>query len=288
MWVLTEPRRLYEGPLQTSGTASASGSKGKKASIVILLHLRPVCDPVLFPRVLGPNTQIELIALSPANFHPLVLWHYPVVDGPPEESELWGRGENGAGERDGDVREMKEGARGWIACQGGESGFHSWEAELKKKKTAQRTLEGGQQKVETRDTWKSAAEQAAWREGRSRADKRGQSRVQQKTRIAPQAQSFSLQRRIPIWFPQGFFCCFFLPRSPTGVCCRGTRGVLSSRRSASLFQRAGSSSQPSGPWPHTSPSCWPSGRSHTGGGGCEVRPPAPHQRYRSVKSLSAD
>lgn len=113
--------------------------------------------------------------------------------------------------------------------------------------------------------------------------------MQQKTRIAPQAQSFSLQRRIPIWILVFFwFVCFFLPRSPTGVCCRGTSGVLSSRRSASLFQRAGSSSQPSGPWPHTSPSCWPSGRSHTGGGGCEVRPPAPHQRYRSVKSLSAN
>lgn len=113
--------------------------------------------------------------------------------------------------------------------------------------------------------------------------------MQQKTRIAPQAQSFSLQRRIPIWIFVGvFLLLFFLPRSPTGVCCRGTRGVLSSRRSASLFQRAGSSSQPSGPWPHTSPSCWPSGRSHTGGGGCEVRPPAPHERYRSVKSLPAN
>lgn len=42
---------------------------------------------------------------------------------------------------------------------------------------------------------------------------------------------------------------------------------LSSLLLASLSQRAESSSQPSGPWPHTSPSCWPSERSHTGGGG---------------------
>lgn len=65
----------------------------------------------------------------------------------------------------------------------------------------------------------------------------------------------------------------FLPKSPTGVCCLGTHGGLSSPQSTSLSQMAGSSSQPSGLWPHTSPSCWPAGRSHTmggggGGGGC--------------------
>lgn len=46
---------------------------------------------------------------------------------------------------------------------------------------------------------------------------------------------------------------------------RGTHEVLSSPQSAPVSQRAGSSSQPSGPWPHTSPSCSLSGRSHTGG-----------------------
>lgn len=56
-----------------------------------MLHLRPVCNPVLFLWLLGLKTQIELIALSLANFHPLVLWHYPVVDGPLEESELAGK-----------------------------------------------------------------------------------------------------------------------------------------------------------------------------------------------------
>lgn len=93
--------------------------------------------------------------------------------------------------------------------------------------------------------------------------------------------------RALVWKEESTISGVFLPRSPTGVCCRGTHGVLSSRRSASLFQRAGSSSQPSGPWPHTSPSCWPSGRSHTGGGGCEVRRATRHGGYRSVTPLNS-
>lgn len=44
-----------------------------------------------------------MIALSPADLHPLVLWHYPVVDGPPEESQL----QVGGDDRNGDV-EMVE------------------------------------------------------------------------------------------------------------------------------------------------------------------------------------
>lgn len=100
-----------------------------------------------------------------------------------------------------------------------------------------------------------------------------------KARVASQAQSFSLQE-----ISQDFITLIGLPKSPSGVCCRGTRGVLSSRRSASLFQRAGSSSQPSGPWPHTSPSCWPSGRSHTGEEGAGLD----HRLHRAVNSLSTD
>lgn len=63
-----------------------SGFKAK-ASVVVMLHLCPVGDPVLFLWLLRLKSQIKLIALSPANFHPLVLWHYPVVDGSLEESK---------------------------------------------------------------------------------------------------------------------------------------------------------------------------------------------------------
>lgn len=67
-------------------TVSSSGSNAK-ASVVVMLHLCPVGDPVLFLWLLRLKSQIELIALSLANFHPLVLWHYPVVDGSLEESK---------------------------------------------------------------------------------------------------------------------------------------------------------------------------------------------------------
>lgn len=69
---------------------SGSGSK-IKASVVVMLHLCPVCDPVLFLWLLRLKSQIELIALSLANLHPPVLWHYPVVDGSLEESKLVGK-----------------------------------------------------------------------------------------------------------------------------------------------------------------------------------------------------
>lgn len=52
-----------------------------------MLHLCPAGDPVLFLRLLRLISQIELIALSLPNFHSLVLWHYPVVDGSLEESK---------------------------------------------------------------------------------------------------------------------------------------------------------------------------------------------------------
>lgn len=75
----------------------------KKASVVVMLHLCPVCDPVLFLWLLRLKPQIELIALSLANFHPLVLWHYPVVDGSLEESKLVGRERGGD-----DIKQIKE------------------------------------------------------------------------------------------------------------------------------------------------------------------------------------
>lgn len=61
-----------------------------KASVVVMLHLSPVCDPVLSLWILGLKSKIELIALSLANLHPLMLWHDPVIDSPLEESKLVG------------------------------------------------------------------------------------------------------------------------------------------------------------------------------------------------------
>lgn len=60
-----------------------------------MLHLCPAGDPILFLRLLRLKSQIKLIALSLANFHPLVLWHYPVVDGSLKESKLEGESERG-------------------------------------------------------------------------------------------------------------------------------------------------------------------------------------------------
>lgn len=71
-------------------TLSSSGFK-TKASVVVMLHLCPTCDPILFLWLLGLKPQIELITLSPANFHSLVFWHYSVVDGSLEEAKLAGK-----------------------------------------------------------------------------------------------------------------------------------------------------------------------------------------------------
>lgn len=141
----TKPSFLsLSGRCQNSVKVQSLGFK-VEGSVVEMLHLGPVGDPILFLRLLGLKAEIELVALSLADLHPLVLWHYPVVDGSLEESK----------------------PKPLLVCAGGPP----------------------------------------------------------------------------------------LQRGPTGG--------LSSPQSASLSQRAGSSSQLSGPWPHTSPSCWPSGRSHT-------------------------
>lgn len=58
-----------------------------KASVVVTLHFCPVGDPILFLRLLELKSKIELIPLSLENLHPLVLCHYPVVDGSLEESK---------------------------------------------------------------------------------------------------------------------------------------------------------------------------------------------------------
>lgn len=63
---------------------------GEEASVVATLHLCPVGDPILFLWLLKLESEIELIPLGLANFHPLVLWHYAVVDRSLEEPELVG------------------------------------------------------------------------------------------------------------------------------------------------------------------------------------------------------
>lgn len=57
------------------------------ASVVISLYLGPAGDPILLVWLLRLESQIELIAVGLAYFHPLVLWHYPVVDSALEEAE---------------------------------------------------------------------------------------------------------------------------------------------------------------------------------------------------------
>lgn len=73
-------------PCQTSVAVSGSGPK-VKASVVVMLHFCPVGDPILFLWLLKLKSKIELIPLSLGNSHPLVLWHYPVVDSSLEESK---------------------------------------------------------------------------------------------------------------------------------------------------------------------------------------------------------
>lgn len=103
MW-LNQAQCSLIGPCQTGVMMRGSGSK-IKASVVVMLHLCPVCDPVLFLWILRLKSQIELIALSLANFHPLVLWHYPVVDSSLEESKLVGKEREREG---GDIKETEE------------------------------------------------------------------------------------------------------------------------------------------------------------------------------------
>lgn len=50
-----------------------------------MLHLCPVGNPILSVWL---KSDVELIAIGLAKFHPAVLWHYPVVEGSLEESKL--------------------------------------------------------------------------------------------------------------------------------------------------------------------------------------------------------
>lgn len=86
MWLEQAHCSLF-GSCQTSTMVSDTEFK-VKASVVVMLHLCPVSDPVLFLGLLRLKSQVELIALSLAYFHSLVFWHYAVVDGSVEESKL--------------------------------------------------------------------------------------------------------------------------------------------------------------------------------------------------------
>ena len=63
-----------------------------RGSVVVMLHLCPVSDPILFLRLLELKAQVELVALSLAYPHPLMLWHDSIIDGPLEESKLLEQG----------------------------------------------------------------------------------------------------------------------------------------------------------------------------------------------------
>lgn len=76
-----------------------------------MLHFCPVGDPILFLWLLRLKAQIELIALSLADFHPPVLWHDPVVDGSLEEAKLVWRGRQG-GEVKEETLKHREGSVG--------------------------------------------------------------------------------------------------------------------------------------------------------------------------------
>lgn len=90
-----------------------------------MLHLCPVCDPVLFLWLLRLKSQIELITLSLANFHPLVLWHYLVVDSSLEETKLVGKER----EKEATLKRLKRihtytaGVLGLMMRREGDSGF---------------------------------------------------------------------------------------------------------------------------------------------------------------------
>ena len=101
----TEPSALCLACI--SVMVSGSGFK-VEASVVVMLYLCPVGDPILFLWLLRLKSQIELIALSLANFHPLVLWHYTVVEGSLKESKLEGKRREGG--------DIKEDAIKWKDC----------------------------------------------------------------------------------------------------------------------------------------------------------------------------
>lgn len=74
-----------------SNQCDVSSSQSKtNASVFVMLHLSPVCDPQPFLGLLRLKSQVKLMPLSPGNSNPLVLRHYPVIDGALEESMLEG------------------------------------------------------------------------------------------------------------------------------------------------------------------------------------------------------
>lgn len=162
-WSLTKARVLDVGPRQTSMTKSAWGSKTKPglssniaASPSSLWSSTFCASPQaespdwICSAPLGGSSPPGALALSGSR---RPAWRIPAVR---------------RQERDGDINERTVGEGGWTAGQGGEPGFHSGETEVKN--LALWTPEGGRQ--EKRKIWKWTAEQAAWSEGRSRADKR--------------------------------------------------------------------------------------------------------------------
>lgn len=70
-----------------SSRSPGSGRREVKRSVVIFMHFCPVGDPEFLAQfLLGLKGQV--IAFLFAYFHTVVLWHYPVVNSPLEETTL--------------------------------------------------------------------------------------------------------------------------------------------------------------------------------------------------------
>ncbi len=77
---------LIKDVLQSS-RSPGSGRREVKRSVVIFMHFCPVGDPE-FPAQFMLGLKGQVIAFLFAYFHSMVLWHYPVVNGPFEETAL--------------------------------------------------------------------------------------------------------------------------------------------------------------------------------------------------------
>lgn len=86
-----------------------------------------------------------------------------------------------------------------------------------------RRLEGTTKGKDEGGVKKPAAEQAAWAKAGGRADKREQSRVQQRPKWHHKQRALGLREisQSFIFNCKFLFIYFFLPRSPSGVCCGG-------------------------------------------------------------------
>lgn len=81
----------FPGLIKDILQSSHSPGSGRRVvkSVVKFMHFCPVGDPEFLAQfLLGLKGQVTLIAFFFAYFHTVVLWHYPVVNSPLEETTL--------------------------------------------------------------------------------------------------------------------------------------------------------------------------------------------------------